>query len=106
MASPYIEIDVVGVDNDSAMKKRTQVVRDNGLTPVWNETFQFEVSMPELACLCITVFDEDIFGDSNAIGQSVLPLGTKDSLTLRNGWRSIPLYTIFGDPLGRLSLEC
>ena len=43
--------------------------------------------------------DEDAFGDSNAIGQSVLPLGPNNLLTLRSGWRSVPLYSIHGDPL-------
>ena len=47
----------------------------------------------------VQVMDEDAFGDSNAIGQSVLPLGPNNLLTLRSGWRSVPLYSIHGDPL-------
>jgi len=55
--------------------------------------------MPELASFVITVMNEDAFGDSNAIGQTVLPLGPNNLLTLRDGWRSVPLYNVHGDPL-------
>ena len=108
VASPYVEVDVVGVMNDTAMKRRTRVIQDNGFKPTWNETFKFEISMPELACLVFTVNDEDMFGDSNAIGQAVLPLGTFDRPTLRPGWRSIQLHGVYGDPmpLSALLVKC
>jgi len=110
VASPYVEVDIVGVNNDSSLRRRTRVESDNGFKPKWNETFKFEVSMPELACLCFTVNDEDMFGEANAIGQAVLPLWspTKQRMALRSGWRSIQLRSVYGDPmnLSALLVKC
>eukprot|EP00039_Didymoeca_costata_P019874 m.339251 g.339251 ORF g.339251 m.339251 type:complete len:1330 (+) comp18723_c0_seq1:312-4301(+) len=104
IASPYVEVDIVGVDADLASKQRTAVVQDNGFKPFWNYRMTMVVSMPELASLCITVFDEDMFGDSNAIGQAVLPLGNQNQLNLRSGWRSVQLKSISSAPLELSSL--
>ena len=67
-------MDIIGVENDCAQKRKTQVVSNNGLAPLWNETFTFEISMPELASFVITVMNEDAFGDSNVRGQQTPPL--------------------------------
>lgn len=47
---------------------------DNGLNPVWNDSCDFEVLNPQLALLRFQVQDEDIFGDSNFIGQATYPV--------------------------------
>lgn len=108
IASPYVEVEVVGVDADQPTnKRRTQVVQDNGFKPFWNEKMPLLISMPELACICITVFDEDMFGDSNAIGQAVIPIGSEQDPArscLRSGWRSIQLNNIHGFPMELSSL--
>jgi phosphatidylinositol phospholipase C gamma-1 len=90
VASPFVKVDVSGVDCDQD-DTRTKVVQDNGFKPRWNQSFGLEISMPELACINITVFDEDMFGDSSAIGQAVLPVGTQDQPLLNNGYRSVML---------------
>jgi hypothetical protein len=59
-----------------------QVVQDNGFRPVWNRTMTFEIAMPELACICFTVFDEDMFGDSAAIGQASKSVSWPHSLVV------------------------
>ena len=82
IASPFVEIDVWGVEQD---RVKTKTVSDNGFRPTWFEEFNFEVAMPELAHLRLVVQDEDMFGDPNTIGQNVYPLGTKDEPSVRTG---------------------
>lgn len=96
VASPYVNIEVSGVEADSSgNERRTKVVQDNGFRPYWNESKVLEISMPELACVSFTVYDEDMFGDSNAIGQAVLPIGTQEEPLLRTGYRSVQLQNTF-----------
>jgi phosphatidylinositol phospholipase C gamma-1 len=95
VASPFVEFEVIGLDGDRA-KYKTRMIPDNGFNPVWNETLSFDVSLPELACLGITVFDQDMFDDFNAIGQAVLPLGSRSVPGLRPGFRSIQLLNTYG----------
>ena len=47
---------------------------DNGLNPSWNHTFDFDVICPPVAKIRFLVQDEDMFGDSNFVGQAVYPL--------------------------------
>lgn len=47
---------------------------DNGLNPVWNESCEFDILNPSLVMLRFTVQDEDVFGDSNFIGQATYPV--------------------------------
>lgn len=98
VASPFVEVEVIGVEGDR-LKYKTRVVTDNGFNPVWNETITCQIGMPELACLGITVFDEDMFGDANAIGQAVLPIGDRTDPSLRPGYRSVQLFNIYSAPL-------
>lgn len=92
VASPYVNVTVSGVDADATGNdRRTAIVADNGFKPYWNQEVRLEIAMPELACIKFTVYDEDMFGDSNAIGQAVLPLGTQNEPLLRTGYRSIQL---------------
>lgn len=50
------------------------ITADNGLNPVWNDSCEFDVKNPELALLRFVVQDEDMFGDSNFIGQGTYPV--------------------------------
>ena len=58
---------------------------DNWL-PVWDEEFEFPLTVPELALLRIEVKDKDK-GKDDFAGQTCLPVSE-----LRNGFRSVPLY--------------
>ncbi|XP_046996756.1 1-phosphatidylinositol 4,5-bisphosphate phosphodiesterase gamma-1 [Schistocerca americana] len=96
--SPFVEIEVIGADFDNK-SRNTQPVSDNGFNPVWNETFDFEVSNPHFALLRFVVQDEDMFGDSNFIGQATYPV-----LCLRTGYRSVPLKNGYSEDLELASL--
>lgn len=103
IASPLVELEIVGVEADCC-KYKTRTVADNGLCPVWNEEVTFTMSVPELASLRIMVQDEDMFGDSNTIGQACFPLGGKDTLAIRTGFRSVQLKNTSNEPLELSSL--
>lgn len=92
--SPYVEIEVTGVDADQ-MKRKTSTVRDNGLNPVWNETFNFSILCSELAFLRICVFDEDGYGDARFLGHGTYPI----DCICRRGYRSIPLMNEYSEEL-------
>lgn len=50
------------------------IAADNGFNPVWNETSEFEIMSPSVAFIRFVVNDEDMFGDSNFIGQGTYPV--------------------------------
>ncbi|KAI4306828.1 hypothetical protein L6164_030073 [Bauhinia variegata] len=86
-ASPpdfYTKVQIVGVPADS-VKKRTKEIMDNW-SPVWNQEFEFRLTVPELALLRIIVKDKDQ-GKDDFAGQTCLPVSE-----LRPGFRSFPLY--------------
>lgn len=93
IASPFVEIEVAGMQCDN-QKFKTGTRVDNGLNPVWNENCVFDVLCPELALLRFAVMDEDIFGDPNFLGQACYPVPC-----VRAGYRSVPLKNGYSEPL-------
>ncbi|CAH3195917.1 unnamed protein product, partial [Porites evermanni] len=69
---PYVKVDFHGIPADTASFK-TKVVKDNGFNPMWKETFEKELLMPELAMIRFVVFDEDVGSRDDFIGQFSLP---------------------------------
>lgn len=49
---------------------------DNGFNPMWNEICEFEIFNPYFALIRFLVQDEDMFGDTNFIGQATYPVST------------------------------
>lgn len=58
------------------LQKNFSLIRiaDNGLNPTWNENCEFEVKFPDIALIRFVVQDEDMFGDTNFIGQATYPV--------------------------------
>lgn len=88
--SPYVEIEIAGIETDQT-KRKTSIIRDNGLNPVWNETFNFVIQCSKLAFLRITVYDED----ARFLGHGTYPL----ECICRRGYRSVPLMNEFSEEL-------
>nr|ABM90640.1 phospholipase C [Torenia fournieri] len=86
----YVKIGIAGVPSDTVMKK-TKVVEDNW-APVWNEEFEFPLTVPELALLRIEVHESDMSDKDDFGGQTCLPVSE-----LRKGIRSVPLYDHKGE---------
>lgn len=53
-----------------------KLTADNGFNPMWNESSEFEIFNPYFALIRFLVQDEDMFGDSNFIGQATYPVST------------------------------
>lgn len=89
-ASPFVEVELIGADFDSGSKLITKTigkffytifipnsnlfVADNGFNPYWNESCEMVVHNPFFAFLRFVIQDEDMFGDSNFIGQNTYPV--------------------------------
>jgi phosphatidylinositol phospholipase C eta len=81
---PYVKLKIFGLPNDQA-KRKTKVINDNGFDPIWNESFTFNIIMPELALIRFVVMDKDPMLD-DFIGQATFPVNS-----IREGYRHIRL---------------
>ncbi|XP_010078970.1 PREDICTED: 1-phosphatidylinositol 4,5-bisphosphate phosphodiesterase zeta-1 [Pterocles gutturalis] len=97
-ADPLVQIEIYGVPEDQA-KKKSSVIKSNALSPRWDETFSFNVQVPELALIRFCVEDEISLVTNEFLGQYTLPL-----LSLRKGYRKVPLLSRDGGNLEPASL--
>ncbi|KAL5721050.1 phosphoinositide phospholipase C [Ranunculus cassubicifolius] len=80
----YARVGIAGVPGDSVMK-RTRTIEDDW-RPVWDQDFEFLLSVPELALLRIEVHEYDMSEKDDFAGQTCLPVWE-----LRRGIRAVPL---------------
>lgn len=66
--------------------KKTKAIEDNW-APVWNEEFDFQLRVPELALLRVEVHEYDMSDKDDFGGQTCLPVSE-----LRPGIRCVPLF--------------
>ncbi|XP_002742254.1 1-phosphatidylinositol 4,5-bisphosphate phosphodiesterase gamma-1-like [Saccoglossus kowalevskii] len=94
IASPFVEVEIIGTDYDNHNKYKTKTKVDNGLNPVWMEVCEFDIINPPVAMIRFSVQDEDMFGDPNFLGQATYPISC-----IRNGYRSVPLCNGYSEEL-------
>ncbi|XP_032219310.2 inactive phospholipase C-like protein 2 isoform X2 [Nematostella vectensis] len=94
---PYVTIEVFGIPSDIA-QERTRTVPHNGFNPVFDETFEFHINLPEIALFRFVVQDDDFIGDG-FIGQYTIPLNC-----MQQGYRHLRLLAFDGDPLDSATL--
>ncbi|XP_052817570.1 1-phosphatidylinositol 4,5-bisphosphate phosphodiesterase gamma-1-like isoform X4 [Mya arenaria] len=93
IVSPFVELEIVGLDCDNN-KFKTFPASSNGLNPVWSkQNYDFDIRCPDLAMIRFVVYDEDMFGDPNVLGQATFPIKC-----LRPGYRSVPLKNEYSEP--------
>uniref|UniRef100_A0A915KXF7 Phosphoinositide phospholipase C n=1 Tax=Romanomermis culicivorax TaxID=13658 RepID=A0A915KXF7_ROMCU len=68
---PFVIVEVFGLPCDCA-EERTKTVQNNSFNPVFDESFQFDVSLAELALVRFLVLDDDYIAD-DFIGQYTIP---------------------------------
>ncbi|XP_008284206.1 1-phosphatidylinositol 4,5-bisphosphate phosphodiesterase delta-1-like isoform X2 [Stegastes partitus] len=93
IVDPLVKVEVHGVPADVA-KKETNPIDNNGFNPEWNENFQFDIYVPELALVRFVIEDHDSASDNEFVGQYTLPLSS-----LKLGYRHVPLLNKNGDLL-------
>ncbi|KAG1338007.1 putative Phosphoinositide phospholipase C 6 [Cocos nucifera] len=93
----YMRVGIAGVPADTKMKKTRTIYED--WTPVWDEEFDFPLTVPELALLRIEVHKYNMPKKDDFGGQTCLPV-----LELRPGIRAVPLYDRKGVKLKSVKL--
>ncbi|XP_044032653.1 1-phosphatidylinositol 4,5-bisphosphate phosphodiesterase delta-1a isoform X2 [Siniperca chuatsi] len=91
IVDPLVRVEIYGVPADNASKE-THYIDNNGFNPMWNESFKFDIHVPELAMVRFVVEDYDSTSQNDLIGQYCLPL-----TSIQNGYRHVPLLTKRGD---------
>jgi hypothetical protein len=67
----FVVVEVFGIPADCA-EERTKTVRNDSFNPTFDESYQFEVCIPEIALVRFLVLDDDFIGD-DFIGQYTIP---------------------------------
>ncbi|XP_043115233.1 1-phosphatidylinositol 4,5-bisphosphate phosphodiesterase delta-1b isoform X1 [Puntigrus tetrazona] len=98
IVDPIVKVQIYGVPADTTVVE-TQYIENNGFNPMWNENFQFDVRVPDLALVRFLVEDYDFSSSNEFIGQYTLPFNS-----LKNGYRHVPLLTVNGDDLSSAGL--
>ncbi|KAK7945111.1 hypothetical protein WMY93_000839 [Mugilogobius chulae] len=98
IVDPVVKVELHGVPADVATKE-TSVVTNNGFDPSWNENFQFDVYVPELALVRFLVEDYDSTSDNEFVGQYTIPFNS-----LQMGYRHVPLLDKVGDVIPSAAL--
>ncbi|XP_075994184.1 1-phosphatidylinositol 4,5-bisphosphate phosphodiesterase delta-1a isoform X2 [Genypterus blacodes] len=91
IVDPLVRVEIHGVSADMASKE-THSIENNGFNPMWNENFQFDIQVPDLALVRFVVEDYDSTSQNDLVGQYCLPL-----TSMQNGYRHVPLLTKRGD---------
>ncbi|XP_053133809.1 inactive phospholipase C-like protein 1 isoform X3 [Hemicordylus capensis] len=94
---PYVCIEVHGIPADCT-EQRTKTVQQNSDNPIFDESFEFQINLPELAMVRFVVLDDDYIGDE-FIGQYAIPLEC-----VQPGYRHIPLRSFVGDIMVHVTL--
>uniref|UniRef100_A0A8C6WLS2 Phosphoinositide phospholipase C n=1 Tax=Neogobius melanostomus TaxID=47308 RepID=A0A8C6WLS2_9GOBI len=92
VVDPYVFVEVHGIPADCA-ERRTRTVTQNGDNPIFDESFEFQINLPELAMVRFVALDDHFIGDE-FIGQYTLPLEC-----LLPGYRHVPLQSLTGEEL-------
>ncbi|KAI3868928.1 hypothetical protein MKW92_023143 [Papaver armeniacum] len=93
----YTRVGIAGVPADTVMVK-TKTKEDEWI-PVWNEEFEFPLTVPELALLRIEVHEYDMSEKDDFAGQTCLPVSE-----LRPGIRAVPLFSRKGEKYKNVKL--
>lgn len=55
-------VEIHGIPADCT-ERRTRTVHQNGDNPIFDESFEFQINLPELAMVRFAVLDDDFIGD-------------------------------------------
>ncbi|XP_069052343.1 1-phosphatidylinositol 4,5-bisphosphate phosphodiesterase delta-4 isoform X2 [Lepisosteus oculatus] len=98
IVDPLVRVEIHGVPLDQA-KQETKYIENNGFNPVWNETLQFLIHVPEMALVRFVVEDYDKTSRNDFVGQYTLPF-----MCIQQGYRHIHLLSKDGTSIPPSSL--
>ncbi|CAF3993528.1 unnamed protein product [Rotaria sp. Silwood2] len=84
---PYVLVSIHGLPCDHQTRK-TKVIQNNGLDPIWNEKISFRIKYPKMALVYFSVYDYDAFTSDDKLAHFCLPL-----TMMQTGYRHIHLRT-------------
>ncbi|XP_053190894.1 inactive phospholipase C-like protein 2 [Scomber japonicus] len=97
VVDPYVFVEIHGIPADCT-ERRTRTITQNGDNPIFDESFEFQINLPELAMVRFVVLDDDFIMDE-FIGQYAIPLEC-----LQPGYRHVPLLSLTGEDLPHAKL--
>jgi len=62
VVEPYVYVEIHGIPADCA-ERRTRTITQNEGNPIFDESFEFQINLPELAMVRFVVLDDDFIGD-------------------------------------------
>ncbi|XP_073717810.1 1-phosphatidylinositol 4,5-bisphosphate phosphodiesterase delta-4 [Misgurnus anguillicaudatus] len=98
IVDPLVRVEIYGVSMDQA-KQETRYIDNNGFNPVWYDTLQFNIHVPELALVRFVVEDYDKTSKNDFVGQFTLPF-----TCIQPGYRHIHLLSKDGTSIAPASL--
>ncbi|KAG8432270.1 hypothetical protein GDO86_016784 [Hymenochirus boettgeri] len=98
IVDPLVRVEIYGVPLDQA-KQETKYIENNGFNPMWYETLQFKVHVPELALVRFVVEDFDKTSRNDFVGQYTLPFKS-----MKCGFRHVHLLSRDGTKIPPASL--
>ncbi|CAB1328387.1 unnamed protein product [Coregonus sp. 'balchen'] len=99
IVDPLVRVEIYGVFQDQA-KQETSYIDNNGFNPLWNETLNFIVHVPELALVRFVVEDYDKASRNDFLGQFTVSFtciqpGYRHIHLLSKDGTVIPLFSLF-----------
>ncbi|CAL4059861.1 unnamed protein product [Meganyctiphanes norvegica] len=98
IVDPYVQVKVRGHDLDK-QKQRTATVKNNGFNPVWDETLELQVKVPDLSLVYFTVRDESSYAADPVLALCCIPFNS-----LMQGYRHVHLASRNGESVGPCAL--
>ncbi|KAG0710031.1 Inactive phospholipase C-like protein 1 [Chionoecetes opilio] len=77
---------------------KTRTVSNDSSCPIFDESFEFQINLPELAIVRFVVLDDDFIGD-DFVGQCTIPLDC-----IQTGYRHVRLLSSMGEPIESATL--
>uniref|UniRef100_A0AAY4D683 Phosphoinositide phospholipase C n=1 Tax=Denticeps clupeoides TaxID=299321 RepID=A0AAY4D683_9TELE len=98
IVDPLVRVEIHGVPQDQA-RQETRYIENNGFNPVWYDTLNFTIHIPDLALVRFVVEDYDKTSKNDFVGQYTLPFSC-----IQQGYRHIHLLSKDGTSIPPSSL--
>ncbi|XP_068245715.1 1-phosphatidylinositol 4,5-bisphosphate phosphodiesterase delta-4-like isoform X3 [Palaemon carinicauda] len=98
IVDPYVQVKVRGHPLDK-QKQRTKVVKNNGFNPVWNETLELNIKVPQVSLIYFSLRDDSSYARDPVLGLSGIPFNS-----LSTGYRYVRFRDLAGKNLAPSAL--